>query len=93
MMFAHAIALLTTVSITALTVVPAETRSDYDPDAVSPGPVGFAVVALLAIALFFLGYDMLRRLRRSKYRAEIRAELAEELEANEAGEPSKDAQS
>jgi hypothetical protein len=44
----------------------------------SPGTIGFLVtfgVASIAVALFF---DMNRRVRRNRYRAEIRQKLAEE---------------
>ena len=50
----------------------------------TPGVGGFLVVALLAIALFFLGFDMVRRLRRAKYRAEIQEELAAEIAERDA---------
>ena len=56
----------------------AETEQ-FDPNRVSPGVGGFLVIALLAVALFFLGLDLVRRLRRAKYRAEIQAKLAVEL--------------
>ncbi|MDI6023971.1 hypothetical protein QBL02_10490 [Leucobacter sp. UT-8R-CII-1-4] len=56
----------------------------FDPNKVTPGVGGFLVIALLAIALFFLGFDMVRRLRRSKYRAEIQEELAAEIAERDA---------
>lgn len=52
----------------------------------SPGLVGFLVtfaVAGLAVLLFF---DMNRRVRRTRYREEIRQRLAEEQAAMDAGE-------
>lgn len=56
-----------------------------DPNLVTPGPWGFAVVALIAVAVVFLIWDMLRRIRRGRYRSEIREELdAEELAAQQA---------
>lgn len=64
-----------------LTSFIAEDAEQFDPDQVSPGVGGFAVIALLAVALFFLGMDLVRRLRRSRYRAEIQADLAEEVAA------------
>lgn len=61
-------------------------KEQFDPNKVSPGVGGFLVVALLAIALFFLGFDLVRRLRRAKYRAEIQAELAAEIAERDAAE-------
>lgn len=52
-----------------------------DPDTVTPGFIGFVAVALIAIAVVFLLIDMLRRIRRAGYRADISAGLdAEEAE-------------
>lgn len=59
-------------------------KEPFDPNKVTPGVGGFLVVALLAIALFFLGFDMVRRLRRAKYRAEIQEELAAEIAERDA---------
>ncbi len=44
----------------------------------------FWVVAALAIVMFLLGYDLIRRLRRAKYRAEIQEELAAEIAERDA---------
>lgn len=51
-----------------------------NPELVTPGPWGFVVIAFLALAVILLVGDMLRRIRRGRYRAEIR----EELDAEEA---------
>lgn len=51
---------------------------------VTPGPWGFAVIGLLTLAVILLIFDMLRRIRRSGYRAEVRAELDAEEQAREA---------
>lgn len=58
------------------------TEEEFDPNQVSPGVAGFVVVAVLAIAVFFLGFDFVRRLRRSKYRSQVREEIALELDGN-----------
>lgn len=56
-----------------------------NPDDVTPGFVGFVAIAVVAIALVLLIIDMLRRIRRAGYRAEISADLdAEEQAAAEA---------
>ncbi len=65
----------------------AEEKEEFDPNRVTPGFGGFAVVAVLAIAVFLLGLDLVRRLRRSKYRAEIQAELAAEVAERDAAGP------
>ncbi|MGB4136432.1 MAG: hypothetical protein WA971_07705 [Microbacterium sp.] len=54
--------------------------SNVDPNLVTPGFGGFAIVALLVIAVVLLIWDMNRRIRRVRYRAEVR----EELDAEEA---------
>jgi type II secretory pathway pseudopilin PulG len=54
------------------------------PELVTPGPAGFIVIALLAVALVFLAADMLRRVRRARYRDEANATLDAEQAAAEA---------
>lgn len=55
-----------------------------DPDTVTPGFAGFVAIALLALVVVFLLIDMLRRIRRAGYRADISAELdAEQAEAQQ----------
>lgn len=58
-----------------------------DPEAVTPGFVGFATIILMVIAVILLIWDMNRRVRRVRYREEVRDELdAEEAAtAQEAG--------
>lgn len=53
-----------------------------DPNLVTPGVIGFAVTFIVAIATVLLVIDMTRRVRRIRYRAEVR----EQLEAERAGE-------
>ncbi|MDQ1121699.1 hypothetical protein [Microbacterium trichothecenolyticum] len=66
----------------ATTPSPAVTPND---EIVTPGPLGFAAVAFIGIAVFLLVWDMLRRIRRGRYREEVNAELdAEEARAREA---------
>jgi hypothetical protein len=53
-----------------------------DPNLVSPGIAGFIVTALIAVATVLLIIDMTRRMRRVRYRAEVRERLeAEKLDA------------
>lgn len=46
-----------------------------DPNLVTPGPWGFAVVAVIAVATVLLVWDMLRRVRRARYRLQVREDL------------------
>lgn len=61
-------------------------KADFDETAVTPGVIGFIVTALFAVAVILLGADLVRRVRRSQYRAEIERELAAELAEREASE-------
>jgi len=65
-----------------------------DPDSVSPGFPGFAAIVIVLIAVVLLIWDMNRRVRRVRYREEVRAELdAEEAasaEQKDAGVPNTD---
>jgi len=56
-----------------------DTPLEVDPNTVTPGVVGFFAIALVAVATIFLGIDMVRRIRRTTYREEIKARLAVEL--------------
>lgn len=59
----------------------------YDPDSVTPGVIGFVATAVVAIAVCFLLFDMNRRVRRVRYREEVRAEIAAEQAADADGAP------
>ena len=59
-----------------------------DPTTVTPGTAGWVVVLVLAVVVVLLALDMLRRVRRVKYREEIAEELDAELAAR-ASEDSK----
>jgi hypothetical protein len=53
-----------------------------DPNLISPGIAGFAVTAFVAVATVLLIIDMTRRIRRVRYRAEVRERLeSEKLDA------------
>lgn len=51
-----------------------------DPDSVTPGFAGFAIVVVIVVAVILLIWDMNRRIRRVRYREEVR----EQLDAEEA---------
>lgn len=44
----------------------------------SPGTIGFIITFAVAVGAVFLFFDMNRRIRKTRYRAEIRERLAEE---------------
>jgi hypothetical protein len=51
---------------------------------ITPGVFGFIAIFLGAVATVFLLIDMTRRIRRSRYREEVRLKLEEEQAAAEA---------
>ncbi len=53
---------------------------EVDPDLVTPGVWGFAIIVFVTLAVILLVWDMLRRIRRGR----VRADIAEELDAEEA---------
>lgn len=75
----HLLTALASTPVFASTAVPTPTPT-VDPELVTPGPWGFAVIALLAVAVILLVWDMLRRVRRGR----VRADILEELEAEKA---------
>jgi hypothetical protein len=54
-----------------------------NPNLITPGVWGFIAILLVAIATIFLLIDMTRRIRRSRYREEVRIKLEEEQAARE----------
>lgn len=65
--------------------------STVDPDLVTPGAVGFFAVVVVVVAVILLVWDMNRRVRKVRYREEVREELDAEAAAADAGEPQTDA--
>ena len=70
--------------VAAVTPSPVPT---VDPDLVTPGPVGFAAIAFIALAVVFLVWDMMRRIRRARIRSEINEELDAEERRNAGDAP------
>lgn len=62
------------------TPTPSPTPS-LDPNLVTPGVWGFVAIAFIAVAVIALIFDMMRRIRRGRYRDDVRAELDAEAEA------------
>lgn len=63
-----------------------ELESVIDDSVISPGMGAFIAILLLAVASILLLVSMVRRLRRVRYREEVRAEIAEELAERDRGE-------
>ena len=49
-----------------------------DPNLITPGVVGFIAIFAIALVTVFLLIDMNRRIRRSRYREQVRDEFAAE---------------
>ncbi|MBT2501375.1 hypothetical protein [Curtobacterium sp. ISL-83] len=59
---------------------PSPSPTSVVPDVnVTPGVAGFVAIALVAVATILLLVDMTRRIRRTRYRAEIRERLEADL--------------
>lgn len=56
---------------------------DFNPDTVTPGWIGFVAIFVVAIGTVVLVLDMVRRVRRTRYRAEIQERLEAERQAAE----------
>ncbi|MFJ3035613.1 hypothetical protein ACIPC2_14485 [Curtobacterium pusillum] len=69
----------TITAVLAATPSPSPTSTVPDVD-VTPGVAGFIAIALVAVVTILLVIDMTRRIRRTRYRSEIRERL--EAEAN-----------
>ncbi|TFB65269.1 hypothetical protein [Cryobacterium sp. Hz9] len=72
------------ISDALITVVLAATPDpNFDPNTVTPGVVGFVAIFFVAAATVLLCLDVVRRIRRTTYRAEIKARLDAELAARD----------
>ena len=66
----------------AAQATPTPTPTLIDPELVTPGPWGFIAITFVALAVIVLVWDMMRRIRRGRVRADINEEL-DELEAEQ----------
>ena len=55
---------------------------EFDPNTVTPGIWGFVITFLIMVVVLLLVLDMVRRIRRTNYRIEVRQQL--EAEARDA---------
>ncbi|MEX1077776.1 MAG: hypothetical protein WED09_01535 [Homoserinimonas sp.] len=53
----------------------------FDPNSVTPGVIGFVATFLVIIVVVLLVTDMVRRIRRTQYRAEVNQRLDAEAAA------------
>lgn len=58
-----------------------ELREGLDPEAVTPGTLGFLATLFVVVATFFLIRDMAKRVRRVRYRQQVQEEAAQAEEA------------
>ena len=58
-----------------------------DEDTVTPGWIGFVVIFAVALMTVLLIIDMTRRVRRVRYRSEIRDKLAAEADESDPTQP------
>ncbi len=61
-------------------------EEEFDPNLVTPGVWGFVLTFLVMVVVVLLILDMVRRIRRVNYRAEVRAQLEAEARDAELGE-------
>lgn len=64
-------------------VTPSPDEIKIDPNLVTPGPMGFAVIVIIVVLVVLLAGDMLRRVRRTRYREEVREALDAEQAADQ----------
>ena len=73
-----------TVSSIVLGIIQLADETEFDPNDVTPTWVGFLITFLIAVATVVLIWDMVRRIRRTRYRGEVRERLEAER-AEQAG--------
>ncbi|MDM7887186.1 hypothetical protein QUG98_01855 [Curtobacterium sp. RHCJP20] len=61
--------------LTAIAAAPSPSPSVVPDVDVTPGVAGFVAIAVVAVVTILLVVDMTRRIRRTRYRAEIRQRL------------------
>lgn len=59
----------------------------FNEDSVTPGWIGFSAMFLVALLVILLCIDLVRRVRKVRYRGEIREQLEAEYEAENGPRP------
>lgn len=80
----HAVSTLIWAAAATPDPTPSPSWTAPPPELVTPGPAGFFAIAIIALALVFLAADMLRRVRRARYRDDANEALDAEQAAAEA---------
>jgi hypothetical protein len=60
-----------------------QAATEIDPNGVTPGVIGFLATAGVGIAVMFLALDLVRRIRRLRYREEARVNVDAEQAVDE----------
>lgn len=74
-LLSHASALVADFSVSA------EDEPMFDPNSVTPGVIGFLATFVVIVIVVLLATDMVRRVRRTQYRAEVNERLDAEAAA------------
>jgi hypothetical protein len=77
------LALLATAAGFDVDTPPTPPAFEGDPDLVTPGVIGFIITFAIAAITVLLIIDMVRRIRRVRYRAEVQEQIAAETAAAE----------
>ncbi|MHA7986064.1 hypothetical protein ACX9R5_09670 [Rathayibacter sp. CAU 1779] len=72
-------------TILLLAATPSPTPTTPNADLVTPGVWGFIITLCVGVATILLVWDMMRRVRRTRYRAEVNAKLDAEEAARAGG--------
>jgi len=65
-------------NIVAASPTPSPSPTDFDTELVTPGVWGFVLTIGVMLAVVVLVIDMVRRIRRVNYRAQVREQLEQE---------------
>lgn len=68
----------------AASVVVLAAEEEFDPNDVTPGVEGFIITFVIMLVVLLLILDMVRRIRRVNYRAEVREQIEAEQAAADA---------
>lgn len=67
-----------------LATVPTPTAPPFDPNDVTPGPIGFLAIFAMFLLVSAVAFDLIRRVRRMKYREIVREKLEREIAERDA---------
>jgi len=75
---------LSIADMVALAAASTPSPAQVDENIVTPGPWGFIIFFAVAVITILLILDMTRRIRRTRYRAEVRERLEQEQQERDA---------